>query len=399
MHGVTAAYNEVHQIYHIALAAHEAGSLDRFYCSVFDAPGTWGGRLSRFLGSDIMISRRRPEIPVAKVTEHPWPLLEHRLKVRAKLRTPQDWGVASEKFDRWAAYQLERSDSRVFVGVETCALYCLQAARRKGMATVLDCPGAHPAFVEAVLRRAAEDLELPQPSPIDTRCMARRKKQEFELADVLVVLSEVERRSYLEAGIEASRLILTPLWADPSLWFPNPSPEQPAPHQKLEVLFVGGIRLQKGVPYLLEAARQCATEVRLTMVGHNIGDIDSVLEQHTSTFVHVPPHSKARLREMYWNADVLVLPSLCDTFGFVAMEAMACGTPVIVSKNCGVPVPDEAWRVPIMDAQAITERLMFYARNREACREDGRRAAIFAHQWTPERYRAQIGGLLRGLLV
>ena len=110
------------------------------------------------------------------------------------------------------------------------------------------------------------------------------------------------------------------------------------------------------------------------------------------------PVPKARLRNRYWSNDVLVLPSLGDSFGFVALEAMACGLPVIVTDNCGVPVPDAAWRVPIMSSDAIAQRLQFYAANRDALKQDGNIAAEFARQFTLERYREQIKNLFRQLL-
>jgi glycosyltransferase involved in cell wall biosynthesis len=108
--------------------------------------------------------------------------------------------------------------------------------------------------------------------------------------------------------------------------------------------------------------------------------------------------TKASLRQQYWNADVLVLPSLLDTFGFVALEAMACGLPVIVTENCGVPVPEQSWRVPIMDSEKLAERLLMYAADREGCRDDGAKAVRFASEFSPARYRHQIQVLLSRLL-
>jgi glycosyltransferase involved in cell wall biosynthesis len=71
---------------------------------------------------------------------------------------------------------------------------------------------------------------------------------------------------------------------------------------------------------------------------------------------------------------------------------------VIVTENCGVPVPEPAWRVPIMNSDAIAQRLEYYATNREALQRDGQSAQQFARQFTPERYREQIKNLLRELL-
>jgi glycosyltransferase involved in cell wall biosynthesis len=397
MCSVIVAYSGVHQAYQIALAAQEIEQLERFYCSLFDAPGTWGDRISHMFGADVMLNRRQPEIPVSKVVEYPWPFLKYQIGTRLKLRAPHTWTQASKEFDHWVAHHLRGCDSHIFVGVETCACESLKVAKGRGMVTVLDCPGAHPTFVESILCAAAEDLELSPPGPIDPPDVAARKREEFRIADFLLVLSDVERRSYLEAGIADSRLVQIPLWAEPELWFPLPYKPRLEVHRPLQALYVGGIRLQKGVPYLLQAVQQCSSEVQLTLVGQNSGDVELHLRLYEDCYEHIQPQSKTRLREIYQNSDVLILPSLCDTFGFVAMEAMACGIPVIVSENCGVPVPDEAWRVPVMNSEAIAERLLIYARNRELCYEDGQRAAKFARQWTPNVYRSQVAAFLNQL--
>jgi glycosyltransferase involved in cell wall biosynthesis len=167
----------------------------------------------------------------------------------------------------------------------------------------------------------------------------------------------------------------------------------------LKVLFVGSIGLRKGIPYLVRAVEKCGGLVELTLAGVNSGEADKFISQCKSRIHFAGRKNKAELRELYWDSDMLVLPSLVDTFGFVALEAMACGLPVIVTENCGVPVPDPAWRVPIMDNDAIAQRLEFYAANREALQRDGQTAQQFARQFTPERYREQIKNLLRNLLT
>jgi glycosyltransferase involved in cell wall biosynthesis len=103
------------------------------------------------------------------------------------------------------------------------------------------------------------------------------------------------------------------------------------------------------------------------------------------------------LREFYWNHDVLVMSSLGDSFGFVAVEAMACGLPVIVTDRCGAPVPDPAWRVPAFSSAAIAARLNHYRRVPERCFEDGSAACAFAGRWTSHRYRAAIRQIYEGL--
>ena len=72
---------------------------------------------------------------------------------------------------------------------------------------------------------------------------------------------------------------------------------------------------------------------------------------------HVPPQPRSELRRIYLNADVYVLPSLAEGFGLTALEAMACGLPVILSEHTFahdiVTDGKEGYVVPIRDADAI----------------------------------------------
>jgi glycosyltransferase involved in cell wall biosynthesis len=126
------------------------------------------------------------------------------------------------------------------------------------------------------------------------------------------------------------------------------------------VLYVGSICIRKGVQYLLEALEQLPPEVAtLTVVGLMHEEFVSIWNRA------VPPHqarvvwkggvSRSELPAIYREADVMVLPSLCDSFGQSVIEALACGTPVIATTNCGaLPRPGvDGLVVPPGDSQAL----------------------------------------------
>jgi glycosyltransferase involved in cell wall biosynthesis len=393
--GITVAYSGVHQAYQLALAAEELGQLNYFYCSLYAGSDKWGGALERLLGSDKLINRRVEGLPPHKARENPWPLLAHRFRAKLRPSTANDWVAANNWFDRWVAQRLKRGMGAIFVGVETCAMRSFHEAKRLGGACLLDCPQMHPTFLERVYREAGVNLGMTIPVAVDNSRMAARKSWEFQNADFLLTPSEVAQRSFIEAGFPKDRVIVTPLWADSKLWFPEHRRNSDGP---LRVLFVGSLSWRKGIPYLLEAARSCGRDVRLTLVGPKEPELESYLAKNADLYKWVEPQTKQTLRRIYCDHDVLALPSLADTFGFAALEAMACGTPIIVSENCGVPTPDPSWRVPIMDSAAIARRLQHYIKDRGALRHDGQKALLFAAQFTPERYRAQIKEIYLRLL-
>ena len=112
------------------------------------------------------------------------------------------------------------------------------------------------------------------------------------------------------------------------------------------LLYVGRIEPLKGIDTMLRAAQllECGGDLRVLIVGGSPGS-DSELERlktlagelgigDSVTFSGSIPQSQ--LPTYYSAADVFVLPSHTESFGLAALEAMACGTPVVVSRVGGL---------------------------------------------------------------
>jgi glycosyltransferase involved in cell wall biosynthesis len=97
------------------------------------------------------------------------------------------------------------------------------------------------------------------------------------------------------------------------------------------ILYVGRIASGKGIEHLL-AAIQELPDAHLVISGPDDrhGVTTNGERVHTLPMSEEPPHA------LYPQADVFVLASAGESFGMVAAEAAAAGTPVIVSDRCGV---------------------------------------------------------------
>lgn len=103
----------------------------------------------------------------------------------------------------------------------------------------------------------------------------------------------------------------------------------------LHILFVGNVCFEKGIHTLIESVKTFnEKEVKVTVVGeYKKNNFNTIGVPRNFTFVGW--QSKPKLLSFYTDADVLILPSLCDGFGFVVTEALNFGLPVICSDNVG----------------------------------------------------------------
>ncbi len=148
------------------------------------------------------------------------------------------------------------------------------------------------------------------------------------------------------------------------------------------VLFVGRMTTQKGVDYLLKAAKLVLGKmdnVRFLLAGTG-ADLPKFIEMAIDLGISdkvlflgfIPEEEKLVL---YKIADLVVTPSTSEPFGIVPLEAAASGTPVIISKQSGVSeVLANALRVDFWDVRELASKIIEVLKYRELKEELGKNA-------------------------
>jgi D-inositol-3-phosphate glycosyltransferase len=167
-------------------------------------------------------------------------------------------------------------------------------------------------------------------------------------------------------------------------------------------LFVGRLQAHKGPDVAIRTiaaaiAREPETtrDLQLAIVGgpsgHEVGELDRLLELTTSLGIadrvmFFAPQPQERLADFYSAADVVLVPSRSESFGLVALEAQACGTPVVAARVGGLPfvVDDGAtgFLVDGHDPKAHAARVLDVLRDDELQSRFGAEAAYRALRFT-----------------
>lgn len=112
---------------------------------------------------------------------------------------------------------------------------------------------------------------------------------------------------------------------------------------KKVILFTGKLTEQKGVLYLLKAAKNIKGDIYIIGDGPERKKLEDFIYKEKLQNVHflgyMGDEKRSELKEFYYRSDIFVAPSVWDEpLGLVILEAMAARTPVIATRKGGIPL-------------------------------------------------------------
>lgn len=212
----------------------------------------------------------------------------------------------------------------------------MQKAVKIGAKVVLEYPMIHCDEWEKILVQANGRDAYEQSNAYFSDSMLKRIRKEYQLANHINVLSTYAASTFKENGIFSNKLIVSELYVDVEFFKPSKNnlfPSQSS--RKLKLLFVGRLELLKGIKLLVTTLLTFEFDFEIHFVGQRYQETDAILDKLGEKAVFYGVLAKDQLLRVYQNVDLLVLPSLQESFGMVLLEALSCGLPILASKNTG----------------------------------------------------------------
>ena len=287
----------------------------------------------------------------------------------------------------------------VVFGFSYMSLEVFQMQPRHAVLRVLDQIDPGPVHFRLVAEEKLRFPELSGQARPFPQVYFDRLRQEWELADVIVVNSDWTRESIIAEGVPPDKIEVLPLAFEVGKESSQDTSRTPhgGASGPVRFLWLGQVTLGKGIHYLMEAARLLEGEkIHIDVIG-SLGIVPAAIAQAPRNITFHGPVSRDQVSAWYQRADVFVLPTLSDGFALTQLEAMAHGLPVIATPHCGRVVEDgkTGLLVPARDPRALADAMLRFVRSPALAREMGAQCREAVKAYSVDAYGQRLAEILQ----
>jgi glycosyltransferase involved in cell wall biosynthesis len=287
-----------------------------------------------FLGRAVAYDNRQTEIPASRIHSLRW----HPVRLLSFLDSPYYYGAKKRYLDWIAARLLATERYDLFHSWSGDCLQSLRVAHKLGIPSIIEIPTWH-----RDRGKIQRDQPMPPPGPRlplhqqwkeDLLLDRKRFLEEYDLADLIVVLSEKAADTFRVQGFPEEKLFYLPRGVDVERFKPGQRPEV------FRAIFSGALIERKGIHHLLEAwHRLNLSNAELWLVGSVHNEAKPHLKKFSRDNIRVVGFAK-NPEEYLSQSTIHVFPSQCEGSAKVTYEAAACGLPQITTREAGDVVVD-----------------------------------------------------------
>jgi glycosyltransferase involved in cell wall biosynthesis len=281
----------------------------------------------KFLGKAIAYDNRQREIPSRFIQSLRW----HPVRLISFLDRPYYYGAKKKYLDWIASRHLDTGCYDFFHSWSGDCLEALRVAKKRKIPSLIEIPTWHRRSQQSAIRNQQSEIRNWK-----SRFLLERERflEEYELATLVVVLSEKAAESFRVAGFPDEKLFYLPRGVDIERFKPGTRPPI------FRAIFSGALIERKGIHHLLEAwHRLNLRDAELWLLGSVHDEAKPYLKKFGRENIRVLGFK--RDLENYLNqGSVYVFPSRLEGSAKTIYEAAASGLPMITTREAGDVVRD-----------------------------------------------------------
>jgi glycosyltransferase involved in cell wall biosynthesis len=339
------------------------------------------------LGKAISYGVRAPGFDRRKIRTLGW----HPVRLLSNLDRKYYYGAKKKALDYVASRLMRYGNFDLFHGWSGEALQSLRVAKELGIPSLLEIPTWHRHKGNIVPAKTDKEIAMekaPFPERWLNRLLISRQQslEEYELADLLLVLSEKAEETFRFAGFPRAKLFRMSRGVNIERFHPGKKPDD------FRALFVGALIKRKGVHLLLDAWKALnLPRAELWLAGYPHPEIEPYLRGLPGS-VRILGFNE-RVEELYRQSNVFVFPSECEGSAKATYEAAASGLAQITTRESGDVVVDglNGIIIPPNNSDALHEALLTLYKNRDMTERmgDAGRERVVEH-FTWDHFRRRI---------
>src|SRR5437763_7141683 len=288
-----------------------------------------------FLGKAIAYDNRQREIPSRFIQSLRW----HPVRLISFLESPYYYGAKKKYLDWIASRHLDSGRYDFFHSWSGDCLETLRVAKKRRIPSLIEIPTWHRGSQRAEISGQKSEVRS---RTWKSRFLLERERflEEYDLASLVVVLSEKAAESFRAANFPDEKLFYLPRGVDVDRFKPGSEPNGRKRPPIFRAIFSGALIERKGIRHLLEAwHRLDLRDAELWLLGSVHEEAKPYLKKFGRENVRVLGF-KRDLEKYLKQGSVYVFPSRLEGSAKTIYAAAACGLPMITTREAGDVVRD-----------------------------------------------------------
>ncbi|AFZ22464.1 glycosyltransferase [Cylindrospermum stagnale PCC 7417] len=276
------------------------------------------------------------------------------------------------KFSSWATQIIVKQEYDVVYAFSGVAEEIFQALSNKHVLKAVVRGSAHIRtqfqILSAEEKRARVSVDKP------SNWIIAREEREYQISDLVIVLSTFAKRSFIDQGIVQEKLKVLPLGTQLEKFYPVRQVIKERCHRissknPLRVLMVGTYSYRKGAIDFSKIAELGGNHFQFKFVGNVNSEVSQLVQNSSGNIEFIPKQPQYELPEFYAWADIFIFTTIEDGYAVVLAQAQAAGIPILSTTNCAsldiVVEGETGWILPIRSPESFVERLMWCDQHRQ----------------------------------